>query len=67
MRQHILSAKSKWLYRTIADDYGLDREPHALELLRMACEQIDRADQAAPADRPRRRLPALRLVRTCVL
>jgi hypothetical protein len=27
------------LYRTIADDYDLGREPHALELLRLALEQ----------------------------
>jgi phage terminase small subunit len=41
-----LSDKSKRLYRTIADDYDLIREAHCLELLRMALEQMDRAEQA---------------------
>ena len=41
-----LSASSKRLWRRITDDYELAGEPHALELLRMALEQVDRAEEA---------------------
>ena len=42
---HLTSARKR-LYRQLVADYGLDREPHALETLRLACEALDRCDQA---------------------
>lgn len=44
-----LTRRSQALYRQIAADYRLDREPHALEVLRMALESVDRYDQARQA------------------
>jgi phage terminase small subunit len=44
-----LSARSAKLYRRLAADYRLDREPHALETLRLACEALDRCAQARDA------------------
>jgi hypothetical protein len=44
-----LSDGSRNLYRQLAEDYELEREPHALEVLRLACEAIDRCDQAREA------------------
>ena len=41
-----LSAASKRLYRRLVEDYDLGRELHALEVLRLACEALDRAEQA---------------------
>jgi phage terminase small subunit len=41
-----LSSRSKRLYRELVRDYALDREPHALETLKLACEALDRCEQA---------------------
>jgi P27 family predicted phage terminase small subunit len=41
-----LSSRSKRIFRTIATDFELDAEPHAIALLAMACEAVDRAEQA---------------------
>jgi len=41
-----LSSQSKRLYRQLAVDYELGREPHALEVLRLALEAVDRCAQA---------------------
>ncbi|HEY5342709.1 MAG TPA: hypothetical protein VIJ66_03515 [Solirubrobacteraceae bacterium] len=41
-----LTARSKRIYRTVCEDYDLDREPHAREVLRLALEALDRADEA---------------------
>ena len=41
-----LSARSRQIYRTVVDDYDLTGEPHALEVLRLALEALDRADEA---------------------
>ncbi len=46
--QH-LSRPSKALYRRLAADYALDAEPHALEVLRLGLEALDRADEARQA------------------
>ncbi len=40
-----LSAHGKKVWHQLVDDYDLDREPHARELLRMALEQLDRAEE----------------------
>jgi phage terminase small subunit len=44
-----LSQRSRKLYRQLAEDYRIDREPHALEILRLACEAIDRCAEARDA------------------
>jgi phage terminase small subunit len=44
-----LSSGSGKLYRRLADEYRLDQEPHALEVLRLACEALDRCAQAREA------------------
>lgn len=44
-----LSPKRRRLYRRVADDFELWREPHALEVLRLACEALDRGDDARAA------------------
>jgi phage terminase small subunit len=44
-----LSKPSKSLWRKIVADYGLDDEAHALETLRLACEALDRGEQARAA------------------
>lgn len=44
-----LSSRSRRLYRSLVADYRLDREPHALETLRLALEALDRAEQAREA------------------
>ena len=41
-----LSDSSRRLYRQLVADYQLDREPHALETLRLACEALDRCKDA---------------------
>lgn len=41
-----LSTSSKKLYRQLVADFGLDREPHALKTLQLACEALDRAAEA---------------------
>ena len=41
-----LSPSSRKLFRRLAVDYDLAREPHALEVLRLACEALDRGEQA---------------------
>jgi phage terminase small subunit len=41
-----LSPSSKRLYRQLVADYALDREPAAIETLRLACEALDRAAEA---------------------
>ena len=41
-----LSPRSKRIYRSVVADYDLDTEPHAREVLRLALEALDRADQA---------------------
>jgi phage terminase small subunit len=41
-----LSRRSKAIFRAVVDDYALEREPHAVAILRQACEAIDRAEQA---------------------
>ena len=41
-----LSPASRKLFRQLAGDYELDREPHALETLRLACEALDRCSEA---------------------
>jgi phage terminase small subunit len=44
-----LSDSSSELYLQLAEEYQLDREPHALEVLRLACEALDRCAQARKA------------------
>ena len=44
-----LSGASAKLYRRLAEEYRLDYEPHALEVLRLACEALDRCTQARQA------------------
>jgi phage terminase small subunit len=39
-----LTRRSKVIYVTTATEYRLDREPHALEVLRLALESLDRGD-----------------------
>jgi phage terminase small subunit len=41
-----LSPARRRLYRRLAADYQLGGEPHALETLKLACEALDRCDQA---------------------
>ncbi len=41
-----LCAHAKKVWHQVVDDYGLGREAHALELLRLVLEQLDRAEQA---------------------
>ncbi len=41
-----LTPESKRLFRQIANDYSLWKEAHALEVLRLGCEAIDRGAQA---------------------
>lgn len=41
-----LSPSSRKLFRRVVADYELDREPHALETLRLACEALDRCAEA---------------------
>jgi P27 family predicted phage terminase small subunit len=41
-----LSARSKRIYRSVVDDYDLARELHALEVLRLGLEALDRAEEA---------------------
>lgn len=41
-----LTAPSKRLYRQLVADYALDAEPHALRVLALACEALDRAEEA---------------------
>ena len=42
---HLTPARKR-LYRQLVADYGLEREPHALETLRLACEALDRCHEA---------------------
>ncbi len=42
---HLTPARKR-LYRQLVADYALEREAHALETLRLACEALDRCDQA---------------------
>lgn len=44
-----LTKRSGKLYRQIVSDYRLEGEPHALEVLRLACEAFDRCEQAREA------------------
>lgn len=44
-----LSASSRKLWRRIANDYELEREAHALEVVRLALEALDRCEQAGEA------------------
>lgn len=44
-----LSGGSDKLYRRLAEEYRLEQEPHALEVLRLACEALDRCAQAREA------------------
>jgi terminase small subunit-like protein len=44
-----LSKSSKALYRQLAEDYELTKEPHALEVLRLALEALDRCEEARRA------------------
>lgn len=44
-----LSARSRRVYRQVVEDYDLSGEAHALEVLRLALEALDRADQAREA------------------
>ena len=44
-----LSKQTAKLYRRLVTDYRLDDEAHALEVLRLACEAIDRCDEAREA------------------
>jgi hypothetical protein len=37
------------LWRRLVDDYGLDAEPHALRVLTLACEALDRCEEARQA------------------
>jgi P27 family predicted phage terminase small subunit len=41
-----LSKRSKTIYRSVVADYDLANEVHALEVLRLALEALDRADEA---------------------
>ena len=41
-----LSRSSRALWRRLVADYGLDDEPHSLRVLTLACEALDRADEA---------------------
>lgn len=41
-----LSPAGRKLFRRLALDYELDREPHALEVLRLAVEALDRGEEA---------------------
>jgi P27 family predicted phage terminase small subunit len=41
-----LSDRSRKVYRTLVDDYRLHEEPAALTTLRLACEALDRTEQA---------------------
>ena len=44
-----LSASSKRIWRTIAEDYDLHGEPQSIAVLTAACEARDRAEQARQA------------------
>jgi phage terminase small subunit len=44
-----LSTASKRLYRSLATEYELAAEPHALETLRIVCEALDQAERARAA------------------
>ncbi len=41
-----LTAPSRKLFRRLVVDYALGREPHALEVLRLALEALDRCEEA---------------------
>jgi hypothetical protein len=41
-----LTAESKALYRKLVADFGLDREPHAIRVLTLTLEAVDRCEQA---------------------
>ena len=41
-----LTPASKRLFRQLANDYNLWNEPHAIEVLRLGCEALDRGVQA---------------------
>ena len=41
-----LSPDRRRLWKRLVADYGLDGEPHAMETLRLACEALDRCDEA---------------------
>jgi P27 family predicted phage terminase small subunit len=41
-----LSPARRRLFRRLVADYQLAGEPHALETLKLACEALDRCDQA---------------------
>lgn len=46
--QH-LRRSSKALWRQLVADYGLGDEPHALRVLTLGCEALDRCEQARVA------------------
>lgn len=46
--QH-LTRSSKALWRQLVADYGLGEEPHALRVLTLGCEALDRCEQARVA------------------
>ena len=41
-----LTPRSRRIYRAVVEDFDLAQEPHAREVLRLALEALDRADEA---------------------